>query len=225
MNRRYNLKLDLQFRCNNQVIRFNEFDNNTSDFFMRITNAGELFDVNKAIVVLASIKPNGKVASQFIEVKEGLIYADLKADMKDLVGKYTAQAMLILEDERVVTDIISYEVLESDVISAFVEDAGTQDEYTLVTDMLSRLSSIELNETDRQDNFDRIKSEFATIKEEHNILVTTQTDKKVIELLDPVINQASIKINEVDNKISEVDNFVEAKDTQISNFLQKIFCN
>ena len=38
MNKNYNLKLDLQFRCNNSIMTFNEFDNNTSDFFMRITN-------------------------------------------------------------------------------------------------------------------------------------------------------------------------------------------
>ena len=30
---------------------FNEFDNNTSDFFIRITNGGKLVDIEKAIVV------------------------------------------------------------------------------------------------------------------------------------------------------------------------------
>ena len=40
MNKKYNLKLDLQFRCNNSIMKFNQFDNNTSDFFMRITNDG-----------------------------------------------------------------------------------------------------------------------------------------------------------------------------------------
>ena len=40
MNKNYNLKLDLQFRCNNQTMKFSQFDNNTSDFFMRITNEG-----------------------------------------------------------------------------------------------------------------------------------------------------------------------------------------
>ena len=68
MNKKYNLKLDLQFRCNNSTMKFNQFDNNTSDFFMRITNAGKLVDIEKAIVVLATIKPSGKVSSQFVEV-------------------------------------------------------------------------------------------------------------------------------------------------------------
>ena len=33
MNKNYNLKLDLQFRCNNSIMKFNQFDNNASDFF------------------------------------------------------------------------------------------------------------------------------------------------------------------------------------------------
>ena len=152
MDRKYNLKLDLQFRCNNSTMKFNQFDNNTSDFFMRITNGGNLVDIEKAIVVLATIKPSGKVASQFVEVENGLVYADLKTNMKDEIGTYTAQAMLILEDERVVTDTINYEVNESKILSAFIEDAGNQEDYNLLTNMLSRLSTIEILEEQRQIN-------------------------------------------------------------------------
>ena len=108
LDRNYNLKLDLQFRCNNQTMKFNQFDNNTSDFFIKISNSGKDFNIEKAIVILASIKPSGKVESQFIEVKNDVIYADLKPSMRDEIGVYTAQAMLILEDERVVTDTINY---------------------------------------------------------------------------------------------------------------------
>ena len=75
MNRKYNLKLDLQFRCNNQTMKFNRFDNNTSDFFIKISNSGKDFDIEKVMVVLASIKPSGKVSSQFIEVNNGVVYA------------------------------------------------------------------------------------------------------------------------------------------------------
>ena len=83
MNKKYNLKLDLQFRCNNSIMKFNQFDNNTSDFFMRITNGGKLIDIEKAIVVLAVIKPSGKVSSQFIEaetVEQNLQVALLEGD-------------------------------------------------------------------------------------------------------------------------------------------------
>ena len=160
MNRKYNLKLDLQFRCNNSTMKFNQFDNNTSDFFMRITNGGNLVDIEKAIVVLAIIKPSGKVSSQFVEVKNGLVYADLKPNMIDEIGTYTAQAMLILEDERVVTDVISYEVEEDKIFSLLNDTVGTSEEFTLLTDMLSRLSAIEISEEQRVINeAERILSE------------------------------------------------------------------
>lgn len=160
MNRKYNLKLDLQFRCNNSIMKFNQFDNNTSDFFMRITNGGNLVDIEKAIVVLAIIKPSGKVASQFVEVENGLVYADLKSNMRDEIGTYTAKAMLILEDERVVTDSISYEVEEDKIFSLLNDTVGTSEEFTLLTDMLSRLSAIEISEEQRVINeAERILSE------------------------------------------------------------------
>ena len=221
MNKKYNLKLDLQFRCNNSIMKFNQFDNNTSDFFMRITNGGNLVDIEKAIVVLATIKPSGKVSSQFIEVKNGLVYADLKPNMKDEIGTYTAKAMLILEDERVVTDSISYKVEEDKIFSLLNGTVEDTEDFTLLTDMLNRLSTIEINETNREDNFNNIKEQFEIIKNNHNELVTTQTDKKVIELLDPVINQVNTKIDEVDNKISEVNDFVKAKEIEINENLDE----
>ena len=160
MNRKYNLKLDLQFRCNNSTMKFNQFDNNTSDFFIKISNGGKSFDVEKAIVVLATIKPSGKVSSQFIEVKNDVIYADLKHNMKDEIGTYTAKAMLILEDERVVTDAISYEVEEDKIFSLLNDSAEASEEFTLLTDMLSKLSAIETSEEQRVINeAERILSE------------------------------------------------------------------
>ena len=131
MNKSYNLKLDLQFRCNNSIMTFNEFDNNTSDFFMRITNGGKLVDIEKAIVVLAVIKPSGKVSSQFVEVENGLVYADLKPSMKDEIGIYTAKAMLILEDKRVVTDSIAYEVKDDQIFSLLNDTAKAKEEFAL----------------------------------------------------------------------------------------------
>ena len=139
MNKKYNLKLDLQFRCNNSTMKFNQFDNNTSDFFMRITNGGNLVDIEKAIVVLAIIKPSGKVASQFVEVENGLVYADLKSNMRDEIGTYTAKAMLILEDERVVTDSISYEVKEDKILSLLNDSVEDTEDFTLLTDMFKQI--------------------------------------------------------------------------------------
>ncbi len=133
---------------------------NTKNSEMRITNGGNLVDIEKAIVVLAIIKPSGKVASQFVEVENGLVYADLKPNMRDEIGIYTAQAMLILEDERVVTDVISYEVEEDKIFSLLNDTVEATEEFTLLTDMLSRLSTIEASEEQRIVNeAERILSE------------------------------------------------------------------
>ena len=71
MDRKYNLRLDLQFRCNNSVMKFRQSDNKTSDFFMRITSGGELFNIDNAIALLAIIKPDDTSQAQFLEIKEG----------------------------------------------------------------------------------------------------------------------------------------------------------
>lgn len=202
MNRKYNLKLDLQFRCNNSTMKFNQFDNNTSDFFIKISNGGKSFDVEKAIVVLATIKPSGKVSSQFIEVKNGLVYVDLKPNMRDEIGTYTAKAMLILEDERVVTDSISYEVTEDKIFSLLNDTVGTSEEFTLLTDMLSRLSAIEISEEQRMINeAERILSE-----ENRKIEETKRVEAELIrqhEEADRAKYDATRESNENIRKINE----------------------
>ena len=228
MNRKYNLKLDLQFRCNNQIMKFDKFDNNTSDFFIKITNAGELFEVEKAIVVLASIKPSGKVVSQFIEVKNGILYADLKADMKNEAGKYTAQAMLILEDERVVTNTITYEVTESSIISAFIEDAKEQEEYTLLTDILNRLSTIEITEEERiAEENSRNYNEKIRIEAENsrqNIFENkvTEINEKLKELNGSDIGSIITKVNSMDTSLNTLTGNQQQLGTRLDDIENRI---
>ena len=152
MDRKYNLRLDLQFRCNNSVMKFRQSDNKTSDFFMRITSGGELFNIDNAIAILAVIKPNGIVQSQFLEIKEGKVYADLNSNMKDLIGTYKAQALLIMGNERVSTDVIEYEVIEDNIINQLdnkIEDEENKDVLGQILSVISnldiRVSYLELN--------------------------------------------------------------------------------
>ncbi|MBP3906716.1 MAG: hypothetical protein J6D12_06295, partial [Peptostreptococcaceae bacterium] len=152
MDRKYNLKLDLQFRCNNSVMKFRQSDNKTSDFFMRITRAGELIDIDNAIIILAVIKPNGLVQSQFLEVKDNKVYADLEKGLKDQLGTYKAQALLIYQDERVSTDVIEYEVLEDSILNQLETVSQDSEDIILLKEMLSRLSNIELQEEYRVEN-------------------------------------------------------------------------
>ena len=223
MNKEYKIKLDLNKKLYNKKMAFNQFDENVNDFYIEVTKNNEIVkDLDKAIVVLAVIKPNKEVDSQFVEVENGVVYANLKPSMKDEIGIYTARAMLILESEKVVTDVISYEVKEDKIFSLLNDTVVDTEKFTLLTDMLSRLSTIELNENNREETFNNIKDEFEIIKNNHNELVTTETDNKVTELLGPVVSKANEKINEVDNKIVDIENAISEADSKIDNAIAKI---
>lgn len=222
MNKEYKIKLDLNKKLYNKKMAFNQFDENVNDFYIEVTKNNKVVkDLDKSIITLVAIKPNSEVDAQFIEVKAGQIYANLKPSMCDLVGNYQAKAMIVLEGEIVTTDTINYSVSEDKIISRLNDDVVSDERFPLFTDALARLSTIETNEDNRKNNFSKIQEEFEVIKNNHNELVTTQTDKKVIELLDPVIEQVDTKIDEVDDKISEVNDFVKAKEIEINENLDE----
>ncbi|CEN81004.1 BppU family phage baseplate upper protein [Paraclostridium sordellii] len=153
LNRKYNLKLDLQFRCNNSNMEFNQFDKNTSDFFIQINRSGKEMDLSKALVTLMVIKPNGNVDSQFLEVAEGGVYASLKPSLKDIPGDYQCKAIVTVKDETVIPDqVFTYTVNEDKFLAAFNQNMTSNEDYTLLTDILGRLSTIETDEQQRQIN-------------------------------------------------------------------------
>lgn len=150
MNKEYKIKLDLNKKLYNKKMAFNQFDENVNDFYIEVTKNNELVkDLDKSIITLVAIKPNSEVDAQFIEVKEGQIYADLKPSMCDLVGNYQAKAMIVLEGEIVTTDTINYSVNEDKIISRLNDDIVSDERFTLFTDALARLSTIEISEEQR----------------------------------------------------------------------------
>lgn len=161
MNKEYKIKLDLNKKLYNKKMAFNQFDENVNDFYIEVTKNNEVVkDLDKSIITLVAIKPNNAVDAQFIEVKEGQIYADLKPSMCDLVGNYQAKAMIVLEGEIVTTDTINYSVNEDKIISKLNDDVVSDERFTLFTDALARLSTIETNEEQRVINeAERILSE------------------------------------------------------------------
>ena len=153
MNKEYKIKLDLNKKLYNKKMAFNQFDENVNDFYIEVTKNNELVkDLDKSIITLVAIKPNGEVDAQFIEVKEGQIYADLKPSMCDLVGNYQAKAMIVLEGKIVTTDTINYSVNEDKIISKLNEDVVSDERFTLFTDALARLSAVEISEDQRMIN-------------------------------------------------------------------------
>ena len=226
MNRKYNLRLDLQFRCNNSVMKFRQSDNKTSDFFMRITSGGELFNIDNAIAILAIIKPDNTSQAQFLEIREGKIYADLNSNMKDQVGIYKAQALLIYEDERISTDVIEYEVTEDNILNQLETTVSTTEEFTMLQQMLSRLSVVENSENLRVEN-ENNRLEAEKLREEAIEKIKSDTTKLISDTKKEIADYKNTKdtaINEDLTKYKQdtnqaIDNYKSAKDTEINNIL------
>ena len=248
MNKKYNLRLDLQFRCNNSLMKFRQSDNKTSDFFIQITRAGQQINIDNAIVILAVVKPSGLVQSQFLEVKDNKVYADLQKGLKDEIGTYKAQALLIYQDERVSTDVIEYEVLEDDILNQLAHEVKESEDVIVLGEILSRLSEIELQEDKRLSNeVDRVEAEkirertIEQLKSDINNLIAN-TNKKVdnnlntnASKIDNLVIEAKEELNEykndkdasIDEDLREfkentnksIENYKTSKDIEINNIL------
>lgn len=248
MNRKYNLKLDLQFRCNNDSdMQFMQFDKNTSDFFIQINNCEEPIDLSNSIVTLAVIKPDTTTDAMFLDIVNNELYANLKPSMKDLVGTYQARAMLVSSDETVTTDVITYTVNEDKILSQLNSDIVSDERYSILTDMLNNLSEIETNETNRveaeklrekkikeliEEANKAIQNINSTIGSEVNKIVPEIVNDTTNEYLGTVkedlknaVNYANTKLEEVDNKISEVNNLIDEKSNQVNDFIEETNAN
>lgn len=209
MDRKYNLKLDLLFRCNNSTMKFDEFDKNTSDFFIRITRGNELIDISNAIVTLVVIKPDNSVDAQFVEIRDNNVYCDLKPSMKNQVGKYEAIASIVMNDETAITDTITYEVTENKFLRQLNSKVVSEERFTILTDMINRLSSIENSELSRQEaeklraeNSKKAIEELDNIAKNFDNTVFEKVNAKVDEVIEPVLNEKLPSI--VDTKIESI---------------------
>lgn len=235
MDRKYKLKLDLQFNCRNVLMKFDEFDKDTSDFFLNVTRNRKEIDINNSIVTLVAIKPSKEVEAQFIEVQNNSIYANLKPSMKDEVGKYQAIASITLEGETVNTGIFEYEVTENNLLKQLNEDISTDERFTILTDMINRLSSIETNENNRveaeklrEEVIVKIKAdakqEITEYKEAKDAEINSNLSKYKSSTTDDIEEFKSAKSQELDDfkdaKNSEIDDYKKEKDLAINQYIQ-----
>ena len=226
MDRKYNLKLDLQFRCNNSIMKFDEFDNNTSDFFIRVTRAGELIDISKAIVTLVVIKPSKKVEAQFIEVQNNSIYGSLRPSMKDEVGKYQCIASISLNGETVnigIDNPLVYEVTENKLLRQLNQEVISEERFAILTDMINRLNSIELSEAGRVEN-ENNRVEAEKLREEAIEKIKSDTTKLISDTKKEIAYYKNAKDTLINNKIKEVEsakqNIVSTANNKISELDQ-----
>ena len=248
MDRKYNLKLDLQFRCNNSKMIFDEFDENTSNFFMQINRQGQEVDISNAIPTLLVLKPSGTAVSQILNIKDNLIYGNLENSLKDEVGTYIAKLMLVEGDKKTFISNISYEVTENALLGMIDNDIVKDERYSVLLQLLERLSNIEIQEQTRVDNensrveaeklreesIEKIKNDIENLITETNKKVndnlnsnTSKIDNLIIdtkEELNKYKNNKDIAINEdlkefKENTSKSIENYKTSKDVEINNSL------
>ena len=159
MDRDYNKTwLDVYIGIHSPKLRFNQYDDSTQTFLVKITRNEEVIEgLDNALVTLVAIKPDKSVEAQFIETQDGFFYADLKPSMRDIPGNYEAKAFIVLDGESVVPDVIRYSVSEDNVITRLNESVVDTEDYSLLTEIIKRLSTIEANENERQEYFNNVK--------------------------------------------------------------------
>lgn len=217
LDKRYTLKLDTKSTFFNPTPQFSLSDNETSDMLIRVTNNNKLIDMKGIIVVMVAIDPNGIMHSDFVELQraeEGLLYCNLNQSLKNVDGTWKARLMCIYREERIVTSTFSYKV-NTDEFVQLNQDVVTDDRFGTLTEMLSRLSTIELLETNRQEaENSRVVSEnnrveeFEVIKEDYNTYKNVMISESNVAALQKNINDNSAQIKE---KANEVDLDIERK--------------
>lgn len=222
MNRGYNLKLDLQFRCNNSIMSFDEFDNNTSDFFIKITRQGKDIDISNTIPTLLVLKPSGVAVSQILKVENNCIYGNLDLALKDEIGNYIAKLMLIEGDKKTFISNIAYEVTENAILGMIDNDIVVDEKYSVLTEMIERLSTIELQEESRKQAEQNREQIFQNMQNEINdtldkiadmdfgadlsTLVTKEELNKLNKELEVHTHKEYAIKEEVPTKVSELEN-------------------
>ena len=150
--------------------------------------------------------------------------------LENLIVVKTMLETLSSEVDRLENTITQAQEYEFEMVNQEIARVAAEEKRVEVeADRVQAESQREENEANRENNFNDIKEEFEAIKNNHNELVTTQTTKKVDEVIEPiadnkvkkytekVVNDLSNKVTEVDNKIEEVEEFIENKNSIISN--------
>lgn len=225
LDKQYFIKLDTKLSTSNIIPEFFISDNDTSDMLIRITNENALVDLNNVIILMAATSPNNISYADFLEVKkaeEGIIYCNLKSQFKNIIGTWTARLMLVYENEKIVTNTFSYKVSTDDFV-VLNEEIVTDDRFPLFTDLISRLSQIEIQENTR------ISNENTRIEAEGQREISKQ---QLIDLVNKLVSDTNSKVNssllENSNKIDKlindaeikIDNYKTEKDLAIDHNLE-----
>lgn len=239
LDKKYPLRLDTRINFKNLIPHFYISDNQTNDFYIKLTNDNKPVEVEDIIVVIAVINPNGNINSSFLDTKteKGLIYCNLPNELKNVVGVYKARIMCISGEERIVSNTFEYKV-DTDEFQLIDEITEDSEEMIVLSQMLSRLSNMEIetqaNETERTANEnERIANEAERIENENlrqqaeNNRNTTEEARVVAELnrksteADRVLGEQT-RVNNERDRISAENERVSAENKRKENENKRI---
>ena len=232
MNKGYEVRLDLVLGIHNPTMRFNEYDKDVHDFYITITKNDEVVDnIDNALVVLVAIKPDKSVDAQFLEVKNGLVYGDLKPSMRDQVGVYDAKAMVTIGEQISITGPLKYAITQDYILEALEDQIEESEQYDIITEILLKLSKMEL---ETQAGLDLIN---ASIEELNEILgafdgvdLHQHSNKEVLdsitqEMLDSLLNapnNVNIEIEKINTSIMSIEEYIGLKEGNEDNLTNKV---
>ena len=227
LDKKYPLRLDTRINFKNLIPHFYISDNQTNDFYIKLTNDNKPVEVEDIIVVIAVINPNGNINSSFLDTKteKGLIYCNLPNELKNVVGAYKARIMCISGEERIVSNTFEYKV-DTDEFQLIDDITEDSEEMIVLSQMLSRLSNMEIesqaNETERTANEnERIANEAERIENENlrqqaeNNRNTTE-EARVVAESNRISNESERVLGE-QTRVENEQNRISAENERISN--------
>lgn len=226
LDKKYVLKVDTKSTFLNPTPQFSLSDNETSDFNIRISNANKIIDLKDIIIVMVAIDPNDITHSDFVEVEranEGLAYCNLSQSLKNIDGTWKARLMCIYGQERIVTSTFSYKV-NTDEFVQLDKEIIEDDRFGTLTEMLSRLSSIENSELSRQkaelsrEEAEKLRQEAIEKAKTDIAKLISDTNSKVTDNLQENTAKTDKLVTDTNKKI---DDYKLEKDTAIQQDLEE----
>ena len=233
MNKNYNLKFDLNLYSSNPTMRFGLYDNDTSDFKITLTEDNKKINISNSLIILGVINPSGNVDAQFLEVTDDHeVYGCLKPSMKSIPGVYTGQILLINNAKRIATDTFEYTVDANKIISMLNVESSKEERFTILTDMLSRLSVVENSENLRVEN-ENNRLEAEKLREEAIEKIKSDTTKLISDTKKEIADYKNTKDTAINDDLSKykeattqsIEEYKGAKDTEINNTLREYKTN
>ena len=152
LDKKYTIHLDLINNIQNKMMKFSLSDNETSDFYIKITKSLEKVDLTNKTITLYVVKPNKNVMYTIVTLyaegeKTNVFYCDLPNDFKNIEGPYYAQ--ILVEDkitgEKVVAPSKFSYIVESDIMSETSEIIDTEENKNILDSILSDLIDLKAN--------------------------------------------------------------------------------